>query len=140
MNAPLYTTEILRLAAALPEPARLERVDATAEKRSPTCGSTIAVALTLSADGKVEALSQRVHACAFGQAAATLMARAALGCDRQRAETALAALEAWLAGKRDDPGDWPGVAALAPVRSRQSRHGAVLLPFAALAAALERSR
>ena len=41
MNAPLYTTEILRLAASLPAPRELERVDGSAEERSPTCGSTI---------------------------------------------------------------------------------------------------
>ena len=42
MNAPLYTTEILRLAASLGEPRELEREDGRAELRSPTCGSRIA--------------------------------------------------------------------------------------------------
>ena len=42
MNAPLYTTEILRLAASLGEPRALEREDGRAELRSPTCGSRIA--------------------------------------------------------------------------------------------------
>ena len=40
----------------------------------------------------------------------------------------------------DDPGDWPGIAALAPARSRKSRHGAILLPFRALLAAMEAAR
>jgi hypothetical protein len=49
---------------------------------------------------------------------------------------ALVALTGWLAGERDDPGSWPGLEALAPARSRRGHHGAILLPFRALAAAL----
>ena len=37
-------------------------------------------------------------------------------------------------------GDWPGLDALAPARSRKSRHGAILLPFRALLAAIEAAR
>ena len=49
-------------------------------------------------------------------------------------------LTAWLVGDRDESGDWPGLAALAPARSRKSRHGAILLPFKALLAAMKDSR
>ena len=140
MNAPLYTTDILRLAASLPAPSALDRVDARSEQRSPTCGSRVAVAVQVGPDGRVAAVSQEVHACAFGQAAAALMARNAVGRSPADAEATLGALAGWLAGARDDPGDWPGLAALAPARSRTSRHGAILLPFRALAAALRSAR
>ena len=73
MNAPLYTTEILRLAASLGAPRDLAREDGRAEVRSPTCGSRLALVVQLDGDGCVEAVSQRVHACAFGQASAALM-------------------------------------------------------------------
>ncbi len=136
MNVPLYTTDILRLATSLPEPTELERVDARSEQRSPTCGSRVLLDVQVGADGRVAALSQEVHACAFGQASAALMARHAVGNSLAEAEAALDALEGWLGGARADPGDWPGLAALAPARSRKSRHGAILLPFRALAAAL----
>jgi hypothetical protein len=33
MNAPLYTTEILRLAASLPAPSVRERIDGSSEQR-----------------------------------------------------------------------------------------------------------
>jgi len=49
MSAPLYTTEILRLAASLGEPRELEREDGRAELRSPTCGSRIVLAVQLDA-------------------------------------------------------------------------------------------
>ena len=50
MNGPLYTTEILRLAASLHEPHALEREDGLAELRSPTCGSRIRLAVQLDSD------------------------------------------------------------------------------------------
>ena len=135
MNAPLYTIEILRLAASLPDPQALERVDGRARERSPTCGSSVASEVQLG-DGRVEALSQQVSACAFGQASAALVARNAVGRSSEDVEAALNHLADWLAGKSDEPGDWPDLAILAPARSRKSRHGAILLPFRALLAAI----
>jgi NifU-like protein involved in Fe-S cluster formation len=140
MNAPLYTTEILRLAASLPEPRELERVDGSSEQRSSTCGSTLSLQVQLDDEGRVEAVSQQVHACAFGQASASLLAASAGGESRERVGEALTDLESWLSGSRDDPGSWPGLAALAPARSRRSRHGAILLPFRALLAAMTSAR
>ena len=135
MNAPLYTTEILRLAASLGEPRELEREDGRAELRSSTCGSRVATAVQLDAQGRVARLSQRVHACTFGQASATLLERGAIGRSRADVQQALAELTDWLGGGAAEPG-W-GLAALAPARSRKSRHGAILLPFRALLAAIE---
>ena len=137
MNAPLYTTEILRLAASLPEPVALDRVDGVAEQRSPTCGSTVRVEVQLDEAGRLVTLSQKVQACAFGQASASLLAANAPGRSRDEVVQALNELSAWLEGTRDDPGQWPGLAALAPARTRRSRHGAILLPFRALAGAME---
>ena len=137
MNAPLYTTEILRLAASLDEPRRLEREDGRAEMRSPTCGSTVEVAVQLDRRKRILGLSQRVHACAFGQASATLMERGAIGRGRDEIAEAVTSLTVWLAGEREDPGHWPGIGALTPAIPRKSRHGAIILPFRALLAAIE---
>ena len=136
MNAPLYTVEILRLAASLPEPQRLERVDGASSERSPTCGSTVTSEVQLN-DGRVVALSQTVTACAFGQASATLVGQQAPGRDREEVQVALDELAAWLSGQRADPPAWPGYDALAPARSRTGRHGAILLPLRALLAAMD---
>jgi NifU-like protein involved in Fe-S cluster formation len=135
MNAPLYTTEILRRAASLHEPRELDREDGRVELRSPTCGSRVEAAVQLDHDGRVAALAQRVHACAFGQASAALMERGATGRSRAEAEHMLSQLTDWLAGGDAEPG-W-GLEALAPARSRTSRHGAILLPFRALIAAMD---
>lgn len=139
MNAPIYTVEILRLAASLPEPAPLHRVDGSAEARSPTCGSAVQTQVALDDEGRVEAVSQQVCACAFGQASAALVAGHANGRDREEVGRSLAAMTNWLEGGDDLPG-WPGVAVLAPARSRKSRHAAILLPFRALLAAIGERR
>ena len=137
MNAPLYTTEILRLAASLPEPRELERVDGQSEQRSPTCGSVVRTEVELD-EGCITGISQSIQACAFGQASATLLAKGALGRTKRDMAAALDDLKAWLDGDREDPGAFPGLVALAPARSRKSRHGAILLPFRALLAAMAR--
>lgn len=137
MNAPLYTLDILRLAASLPGPAVLERVDGSASKRSPTCGSSVRVDVQLGSDGRIEALTQQVHACAFGQASAALVAAGAVGRSRKEVGSAVEELAAWLEGERSGPPEWPGFEALAPARPRKSRHGAILLPLQALAAAMD---
>lgn len=135
MNAPLYTMEILRLAGSLPDPAHLDRVDGTAQLRSPTCGSTVRTEVQLE-DGRVAAISQQVRACAFGQSSAALVARHAPGRTKADIAEALADLGGWLDGRRNDPGGW-GFEALGPARSRTSRHGAIVLPLRALIAAIE---
>jgi NifU-like protein involved in Fe-S cluster formation len=140
MNAPLYTTEILRLAASLKEPHPLSHEDGHSELRSPTCGSTFKLAVQLDSEGRVEAVSQQVHACAFGQASAALMQRGAIGRTRPEVKDAHDRFAAWLAGSAEEPGGWPGLSTLAPARSRKSRHGAILLPFRALLAAIEQAR
>jgi len=140
MNAPLYTTEILRLAASLPEPRELDRTDGSAEQRSPTCGSTVRVEVLLDEEGRIAAVSQTVQACAFGQASASLLSSGATGRSYDDVAQAVNALDLWLSGQRELPGEWSGLQALAPARSRKSRHGAILLPFKALLAAMEDAR
>jgi NifU-like protein involved in Fe-S cluster formation len=135
MNAPLYTTEILRLAASLEPPRALGREDGRAELRSRTCGSIVTSMVELDG-GRIAALSQQVHACAFGQASAALLERGAVGREASEVRDAHDALAGWLVGAGAEP-SWPGIAALAPARSHKSRHAAILLPFRALIAAIE---
>ena len=139
MSAPLYTRDILRLAAAIPHLDPLDRADGRAELRSPTCGSRMAVAVRM-ADGRVAALGQQVEACAFGQAAAALMGAAAIGRSGAEVAAALAGVAAWLGGDDAAVAAWPGLAVLDPARARRGRHGAILLPFRTLLAAIEDCR
>ena len=140
MSSPLYTTDILRLAASLQEERELGREDGRAELRSPTCGSRIALVVELDEDRRVRMVSQRVHACAFGQASAALVQQHAVGRAHDDVAEALVTISRWLAQEQEEAGNWPGVEALAPARARKARHGAILLPFRALLAAIESAR
>ncbi|QHL91482.1 iron-sulfur cluster assembly scaffold protein [Sphingomonas changnyeongensis] len=137
MTAPLYTTEILRLAASIPHLGRLAAPMATVARRAVPCGSAIALDLDLDADGRVAALGIDLSACALGQASACLMARAAIGRTPGELAAARDALAAWLAGTADEPGDWPDLMLLARARPHAGRHGAIRLPFEAAAAAAD---
>jgi NifU-like protein involved in Fe-S cluster formation len=139
LNEPLYTTEILRLAASLDEPQALEREDGRAEVTSRTCGSRVSLTVQLDEQRRVERLSMQVQACAFGQASAALLARHSRGRTHDEVSDAMLALSHWLAG---DPADcrWPGITALEPARNKRGRHGAIMLPFRALLAAIESAR
>lgn len=128
--AKLYTPEVLALAtglAAFPWDAALPL---QGEARSKSCGSTIALGLTLDAAGKVARVGLRSQACAIGQAAAAIFAQAAPGRDARAVAEADDAIAAWLAGEGDLP-DWPGLAAIAPARDYPARHGAIRLAWQA---------
>jgi len=137
MSDPLYTTEILRLAASLDEPHALDREDGRAELRSPTCGSKIHLVVQLDDERRVERLSMSVQACAFGQASAALLARHSRGRTHGEVSDAMLALSRWLSDDSHGSCDWPGIVALEPARPKRGRHGAILLPFRALLAAME---
>lgn len=134
---PLYTTEILRLAASLKLEASLSAPDGRGERRSPTCGSVIRTEVVLDDGGRVAGLAQQVQACAFGQASAALVQHFAIGKSAGELTDARAELAAWLKGERAENTSF---APLAPARSKTARHGAILLPFDALIAAMEDAR
>ena len=139
VSAPIYTRDILRLAASIPHLDPLDAPHGSAERRSPTCGSRVTVAVRM-ADGRVAALSQKVEACALGQASAALMSDAAVGTGEGELRAAIAGIEAWLGGDDGAVASWPGLEVLEPARARGARHGAIMLPFRTLLAAIEDAR
>lgn len=140
MNEPLYTVEILRLAASLPEFVPLPEPRGVGERRSQTCGSVVLTEVHLDEDGRVAQLAQQVQACAFGQASAVLVVSSAAQRSRDEIVAAREAFAGWLRGELDHPGDWPGLQALGPARPKTARHPAMLLPFDALIAAIDDAR
>lgn len=132
----LYDAHILRLAA---DSARWPRLTApksyTVERRTPVCGSRVVIDV-LMADDRVQAVGASLHACAFGQASASLLLAHAPGRTAAELAAVHAQLAAWLDGEGPQP-DWPGVDALAPARGARARRPAILLPFAAAAEAAQ---
>lgn len=135
MSAALYNSTILRLATSIPHHTRLADAQASAERRSPICGSRVIVDVKLDGHGRVAALGQEVRACALGQASAALMGEHAIGRSLAELEAARDALSQFLAGERSDPGDWPGLEIFAPARPHSARHPSIRLAFEAVAEA-----
>jgi NifU-like protein involved in Fe-S cluster formation len=136
----LYNRDILRLAASIPHQRRLERPQASVEKRSPVCGSKVTVDVVVDEEGRLVELGQEVRACALGQASAALMGAHAIGRSGAELGAARDALAEYLAGERPDPGEWPGLGVLGEARPFAARHKSILLAFEAVAEAAALAR
>ncbi len=136
MSGTLYNAEILRLAASIPHHQRLAEPMASAERRSPICGSRVTVDADVDPEGRVRAVGLLVRACALGQASASLLGAGVLGRTPDELAAARDALTVWLAGKGDLP-DWPGLAIFTPALAHSARHASIRLAFEAAAEAAE---
>lgn len=132
----LYTPQVLALATELASFPLDGSLNCQGAARSPVCGSAIAIALDLDEAGAITRIGMKVHACAIGQAAAAILARAAIGNDRNALMLALNQIEDWLVGQRLELPSWPGLEVIASARDFPARHGAILLPWRAALDAL----
>jgi NifU-like protein involved in Fe-S cluster formation len=139
VNAPLYNTEILRLAATIPYHDRLPDPMGTSEKRSPICGSRVTVDINVDDQGRVTEAGLLVRACALGQASSSLMGASVIGKSPEELAIARDALTAWLAGEGRLP-DWPGFELFTPALPHSARHASIRLAFEAAAEAAEAAR
>jgi len=131
----LYSGQILALAADIPHLERLAAPTATVKKRSPLCGSTVTVDVTME-DGKVTAFGQDVKACALGQAAASVVGANIIG--RTHAEVLLARDQLKAMLKEEGPmpdAPFDGLKVLIPARDYKNRHASIMLALDALAEA-----
>lgn len=138
MNEPglrLYTPEMLTLALRLAEYPLEDDLPLLGTARSATCGSHIAIGLSLTSDGKIERIGLRAQACAVGQAACSIFAHAARGLSVQDIGRSEKSVEIWLRDGGDLP-DWPDMASIARAWAFPARHGAILLPWKAAMDAL----
>lgn len=132
----LYAGRILELAADIPRATRLESPDATVKKRSPLCGSTVTVDVTVT-DGRISDFGQDVKACALGQAAASVLGAVAIGRTQQEIKTARDQLRAMLKEGGPVPdAPFDEYAALEPARDFKNRHASILLAIEATAEAI----
>ncbi|WP_298291003.1 iron-sulfur cluster assembly scaffold protein [uncultured Litoreibacter sp.] len=128
----LYSGQILALAADIPHLDRLDAPDATVKKRSPLCGSTVTVDITMK-DGKIDSFGQDVKACALGQAAASVVGAQAVGRTPQEIETARDQLKAMLKlGGPEPDAPFDGLKVLLPARDYKNRHASIMLTLDAL--------
>lgn len=132
----LYSGRILELASDIPHVGRLAGAQGSARKRSPLCGSTVTVDVTLQ-DGRVADFAQDVKACALGQAAAAVMGHALLGRSLPEIEAGRDALRAMLKEGGPVPAaPFEGFEVLLPARDYRNRHASIMLAMEAAAEAM----
>ena len=135
----LYSQRILALAASIPQIGRLEDPQGSAMKRSPLCGSTVTVDVTMK-DGRVVEFGQDVKACALGQAAASVVGANVIGQSRGDLEAAREALKDML--KSDGPAPtapFDDLEVLRPARDYKNRHASILLALEATLEAVDQA-
>ncbi|MEZ5779687.1 MAG: iron-sulfur cluster assembly scaffold protein [Paracoccaceae bacterium] len=132
----LYSQRILALAADIPHARRLDHPTASARKRSPLCGSTVAVDVVVK-DGRIADYGQDVKACALGQASAAISGAHMIGRTRAEVERARDELRAMLKEGGPVPSaPFTGYEVLEPARDYRNRHASILLALEATAEAL----
>lgn len=131
----LYSGRILQLAADIPLTERLAAPCASVKRRSPLCGSTVTVDLVIE-EGRVSAFGQDVKACALGQAAASVVGGAIIGCTEAQIIAARDQLQALLQGSGVIPdAPFEGFEVFLPAAAYRNRHASILLSIEATAEA-----
>lgn len=129
----LYHNRVLELAANIPALAPIERAEASVERLSRICGSTVRVDIQLNSAGThIEAISVDPKACALGQAATSILAEAAYGAPIIEIFQARDALKAMLKDNAPPPqGRFWELRHLASVADYPPRHTSTMLAFEA---------
>jgi len=103
--------------------------------RSPLCGSTVEVDLSIT-NGRIVEFGQDVKACALGQAAASVIAQNIIGRNAQEVQFARDQLKDMLKSNGAVPASpFDGLRVLEPARDYKNRHASILLSFEAILAA-----
>lgn len=133
----LYSGRILELAADIPHLGRLSSPQASVKRRSPLCGSTVTVDLTME-NGRVSGFAQDVKACALGQAAASVVGGAVIGRTVDELRVARDSLRLMLKeGGQTPSAPFDGFEVLIPAREYKNRHASILLAIEAATEAAE---
>ncbi len=136
----LYSGRILALAADVTHLGRLDAPDGSARKRSPLCGSSVAVDLCVT-DGRITRFAQEVKACALGQASAALLGSVVIGLTEADLDRAHQAVRAMLAENGPvPPAPFQEYEVLIPARDYKNRHASILLVLDATRAAMAEAR
>jgi NifU-like protein involved in Fe-S cluster formation len=131
----LYSARILALAADIPHQGALETPQARVKKRSPLCGSTVTVDVTMR-DGVIAEFAQDVKACALGQSAAAVLGGAVIGRSPAEIDNLRDELRAMLKSGGPVPAaPFADYEVLTPARDYKNRHASILLAVDATAEA-----
>jgi NifU-like protein involved in Fe-S cluster formation len=139
MDEELYSRWILDLCADIPRQGRMKDAHGSATRHARLCGSTITVDVKLE-EGRISDFAHEVDACALGKAAASFMARHAIGKKLSELRALQGTMHAMLESDGAPPqGEWADLRMFESVRNYPARHASALLTFDATVAALEQA-
>lgn len=136
----LYSRRILALTTAIPHLGALADYQGKAMRRSPQCGSSVTVYVTMDGD-RIADFGQEVRACALGQASAAVLSAAAVGCSRNEILAARDMLRRMLKEAGEPPAEpFADLEALLPARDFPNRHASILLAWDATIDAMDQAQ
>jgi NifU-like protein involved in Fe-S cluster formation len=136
----LYHPRVLELAADIAHIGALHAPQGSSTKVSRVCGSVVSVDLALEGD-RVADIGLEVQACALGQAAASVLARHAIGATIAEIAAARDALYAMLKQSGPPPhGRFWELRHLEGVKDYPPRHASTMLAFDAAVEAIGQAR
>ena len=136
MSDPLYSRDVLKLAAAATGAGELPEPCLSGYALNPVCGDKVSVTLQLDNRGRITGLAHNTKACVFTQASASILGAQSRGADEARIRHLRHQVEAMLTGAAAPAAPFADYAALAGVAVHKNRHTCVLLPIDAVLGAL----
>ena len=136
MSDPLYSRDVLKLAAAATGAGELPEPRLSGLAINPVCSDKVSVTMRLDGRGRIIALAHETKACVFTQASSAILGAQALGANEVRIRRLRGEIEAMLAGGKAPGAPFADYAALAGVAMHKNRHTCVLLPLDAVIGAL----
>ncbi|WP_332065612.1 iron-sulfur cluster assembly scaffold protein [Bartonella sp. CB189] len=128
----IYNDKILEYAAHISKIGRLNHPDATSKKYAHLCGSTITVDLKVE-NYIITDFAHEVHACALGQASASLLARHIIGQTTQNIKTLHKIVYNMLTEDGPPPPTpFEAFSCLQPIKDFKIRHASTMLSFDAV--------
>ena len=128
----IYNDKILGYAAHIDKIGRLDKPDATAQKHSRICGSTVTVDLKMK-NGVVTDFAHVVRACALGQASSSLMASHVIGLSANELRSLRDTVYRMLTEDGPVPtGKFADFACLEPIKNYKARQPSTMLTFDAV--------
>jgi nitrogen fixation NifU-like protein len=137
MSDPLYSKDLLRLAASAHGAGVLVPADAAGEAYNPICGDRVSVTLRMK-DGHIQDVAHETRACVLTQASASILGARLSGADLQTVTRLKDDVAAMLETDGPAPQAFGDYAALKGAAGFRNRHTCVLLPIDAVLNALKR--
>lgn len=133
----IYSDKIIKYASNIPLQQRLVNPDATASKRSVSCGSNVEVDI-ITKNKIITKFGQQINACALGSTTASIVANTIIGAKFSEVILAQKQMQTMLkTGQGAPTGRFKELKLLASVKDYPNRHASTLLVLDALVAAIK---